>query len=88
MEAVIMKCLALASLFVVMSLGCSMEMEPTQGEETVADQQSAMSPARKHTKCGPSVCYEGEFCCNESCGICAPTGSVCTQQLCVKMNIK
>ena len=32
--------------------------------------------------CGKNVCGEGEFCCNESCGICAPVGGACTQQAC------
>lgn len=37
------------------------------------------SPA---TPCGPSQCGAGEFCCNESCGICAPEGGFCTEQYC------
>lgn len=32
--------------------------------------------------CGPKTCGEGEYCCNESCGICAPVGGACTQQAC------
>ncbi|NUP10658.1 MAG: hypothetical protein HOW73_31830 [Polyangiaceae bacterium] len=32
--------------------------------------------------CGSSVCGAGSFCCNESCGICAPDGGACTQQVC------
>lgn len=32
--------------------------------------------------CGDAVCGAGEFCCNESCSICAPVGGVCTQQFC------
>ena len=32
--------------------------------------------------CGPSLCIKGEYCCNESCGICAPEGGFCTQQIC------
>jgi hypothetical protein len=34
------------------------------------------------TPCGASSCGAGEYCCNESCGICAPEGGVCTQQFC------
>ena len=30
------------------------------------------------------VCGSGEFCCNPSCGICAPIGGSCTQQFCGK----
>ncbi|HVH44402.1 MAG TPA: hypothetical protein VM925_18745, partial [Labilithrix sp.] len=32
--------------------------------------------------CGPTTCGVDEYCCNESCGICAPTGGACTQQVC------
>ena len=32
--------------------------------------------------CGDNTCADGEFCCNESCGICAPIGGACTQQFC------
>ena len=35
-----------------------------------------------HTQCGDNVCTKGEYCCNESCGICAPEGGFCTQQIC------
>jgi hypothetical protein len=32
--------------------------------------------------CGNTTCGEGTFCCNASCGICAPLGGFCTQQFC------
>jgi len=32
--------------------------------------------------CGPSRCEDGQFCCNESCGLCAPRGSLCLQRQC------
>ena len=32
--------------------------------------------------CGQNLCGEGEYCCNESCGVCAPMGGGCTQQVC------
>ena len=38
------------------------------------------------TLCGQglslTVCGSDEFCCNESCGICAPIGGSCTQEFC------
>jgi hypothetical protein len=34
------------------------------------------------TTCGASVCGAGEYCCNESCGLCAPEGGFCIQQFC------
>jgi hypothetical protein len=33
-------------------------------------------------RCGASVCGASEYCCNPSCGICAPDGGFCTQQVC------
>jgi len=32
--------------------------------------------------CGDNTCGAGTYCCNASCGICAPKGGACTQQLC------
>jgi hypothetical protein len=32
--------------------------------------------------CGTNYCGSGQFCCNSSCGICAPFGGNCTQQYC------
>jgi hypothetical protein len=32
--------------------------------------------------CGPSTCSSDEYCCNESCGICTPFGSMCIQEFC------
>jgi len=32
--------------------------------------------------CGKSVCSSGQFCCNASCGICAPRGGACIQIAC------
>lgn len=34
--------------------------------------------------CGPknTICGSGEYCCNPSCGICAPLGGACTKQFC------
>lgn len=36
--------------------------------------------------CGNGVCGAGEYCCNESCGICAPEGGFCTEQYCAPSN--
>ncbi|HET9956826.1 MAG TPA: hypothetical protein VFQ61_20160 [Polyangiaceae bacterium] len=33
--------------------------------------------------CGDKVCSAGTFCCNASCGTCAPLGGACTQQVCL-----
>lgn len=34
--------------------------------------------------CGTKTCAAGEFCCNESCGICATIEGFCTQQVCAR----
>lgn len=34
------------------------------------------------TPCGYRYCPSGQYCCNDSCGICAPVGGSCTQQVC------
>src|SRR5882672_5551074 len=34
-----------------------------------------------HQPCGPNVCTGSSHCCNASCGICAPPGGFCTQQI-------
>jgi hypothetical protein len=33
--------------------------------------------------CGGNTCKDGEYCCNPSCGICAPMDGFCTQQACL-----
>ncbi len=33
-------------------------------------------------RCGNNTCGAGEFCCNASCGICAPAGGACIQLFC------
>ncbi|HEX6243163.1 MAG TPA: hypothetical protein VFZ61_19755 [Polyangiales bacterium] len=34
------------------------------------------------TACGPNTCGAGSYCCNASCGICAPKGGACIQVAC------
>lgn len=33
--------------------------------------------------CGKNNCAKGNYCCNHSCGICAPAGGACIQLFCV-----
>jgi hypothetical protein len=33
--------------------------------------------------CGSKTCGDGEFCCNKSCSVCAPTGGACDSKACV-----
>lgn len=37
----------------------------------------------KGPKCGTKQCGAKEYCCNASCGICAPLGSACIMIACV-----
>jgi len=39
-------------------------------------------PSRESQRCGTNVCDDSHFCCNRSCGVCAPIGGACTQQFC------
>jgi len=50
----------------------------------VFDQQSCSCVPSQTTgePCGNGTCGANEYCCNASCGICAPLDGVCTQQAC------
>lgn len=50
---------------------CGCGCEPAPGKPSVQGEP-----------CKDKVCAQGEFCCNASCGICAPKGGACTQQMC------
>lgn len=58
------------------------------GETAVASPATAVTPAAEPAfilvpqPCGGNTCGPGTFCCNRSCGICAPLGGFCTQQVC------
>jgi hypothetical protein len=38
------------------------------------------------TQCGMHTCPMGQYCCNDSCGICAPMGAACPQIACADCN--
>jgi hypothetical protein len=38
----------------------------------------------KGEACGSRTCGAGEYCCNASCGICAPAGGACIQIACAE----
>lgn len=50
---------------------CGCGCEPAEG-----------SPPAQGQPCKDKVCGPDQFCCNPSCGICAPKGGACTQQVC------
>jgi hypothetical protein len=75
--------------------GSSTQTDPAQGAD--ADSQAGTGEAGNETepgsdatggsngaleKCGNNICKAGEYCCNASCGICAPAGGLCTMQAC------
>lgn len=43
---------------------------------------AGIADAGTGVRCGNNQCKQGEYCCNQSCGICAPAGSFCNQQIC------
>ncbi len=78
---------SMASL-VLLGTACSVVPDPTYstGEsERVSERADGLHrPAAEPvgSPCGPSRCKDGQFCCNESCGICAPRGGICLQREC------
>lgn len=63
--------------------GCIAETSdrgPVDGPGTASEDTAAITAL---TPCGDAFCEGDEFCCNESCSICAPVdGGTCTLQLC------
>jgi hypothetical protein len=49
---------------------------------TVSEEELKAKPALGAGKCGANTCKVGTYCCNASCGVCAPKGGACTQQYC------
>jgi hypothetical protein len=63
--------------------------ESAAGDEIVGESSDAIvgrgtpiGGIRGGGKCGDNVSGPGTFCCNASCGTCAPLGGACTQQVC------
>jgi hypothetical protein len=68
---------AVASLMLV---ACGGTQQEPQTEKPATQEQSL--GGKKGEPCGTNTCGQGEYCCNASCGICAPEGGFCTQQVC------
>ena len=61
--------------------GCHVECPPCPPNKFCIE--IACVPVCHPSKCGASTCASDEYCCNESCGICAPAiGGVCPQTVC------
>lgn len=83
-----MRTTAAATLFVLVS-SCKSPASspPKEAAPDAPPPASSPSPAPVASaagpvKCGEATCGAGEFCCNESCSICAPTGGSCIMKVC------
>ena len=47
-----------------------------------AQMDASTDPAAESTPCGPTSCGAGQFCCDGTCGICAPAGTTCPLNPC------
>jgi len=54
-----------------------------QGQSLAAVEVYARLGSHPGEPCGNNVCQPTEFCCNPSCGICAPHGGACIEIACV-----
>lgn len=52
------------------------------GTECVVTNGQASCVPTAPIECGGTTCATGEYCCNASCGLCAPRGAVCIQIAC------
>lgn len=53
-----------------------------QKPATTAPSASAPAASSAPVKCGDATCAAGEYCCNESCSICAPKDGSCIMTVC------
>jgi hypothetical protein len=72
-------CNASCSICTPKGVSCTQQVcnSPTLTEEPGDEDASLIGQP-----CGKNTCGTGTFCCNASCGICAPKGGSCTQQYC------
>lgn len=70
-----MQLVMVALVSLVAACGGSVRQEPTPAsvEEALASGGAA---------CGANVCGAGTYCCNSSCGVCAPKGGACPDVVC------
>lgn len=53
-----------------------------RGHECVLPQSKSDRGPETGVPCGDTTCAPGDYCCNDSCGICAPPDGVCIQLVC------
>lgn len=84
---------AVLSSLALLAVSCN-NRTPTPPSEAVKDaavQPASTAPSASAsasaspsgpTKCGDATCAPGEYCCNESCSICAPKDGSCILTVC------
>lgn len=66
-------------LGLILAAGCAVESGAPGDAEQTAAQDDSLAGGQA---CGENHCGKGTYCCNASCGTCAPIGSFCTQIAC------
>ncbi|WP_437736895.1 hypothetical protein [Sorangium sp. So ce1335] len=86
--------IVLSSLMLSLGIGCMVAADPGGGSDPAGESATESAAGEESAgegsdairigggKCGDNVCGPGTYCCNSSCGICAPKGGACTQQYC------
>ncbi len=75
--------MVVVSLVALMGVACGGTMEEaTEAENTAGVEQSVISGG----PCGTNYCGKGTYCCNASCGVCAPLGAACLDVYCNPQN--
>jgi hypothetical protein len=79
-------------LLLSMSTKCCVSANDGQSSVTINLEQTHVFRAdrvnkfdgKNLTKCGSAICQYNEYCCNKSCGVCAPKHGNCHQLFCGK----
>jgi hypothetical protein len=66
--------------FLVAIAACTTEAPPA--DDLAATTEEIRGPIGGGGQCGTNSCGPGTFCCNSSCGVCAPIGGACLDVWC------
>ncbi len=86
-KALIVACVVMLAALGSAAFAANEESAPATETETSFFPTPIPSPLPTPGTCGGNVCGKGEYCCNASCGTCAPLGASCTQQVCDPVEI-
>jgi hypothetical protein len=67
----------------VAGIGGSAEAGSTGGAGGIADSGVVDASDEGGVACGKNRCGGGQYCCNPSCGVCAPMAAMCTAIVCL-----